>query len=75
MIGEMCVIDRTGDTKVVWNSDSPDEVETAKATFDRLRKKGYIAYRVKRNGDPGEVMAEFDPAAESIILAPAVAGG
>ena len=73
--GELCIIDRTGDTKVIWDSRNPDEVEAAKATFDRLRAKGYLAFKVEKNGDRGEVLREFDERAEKIILSPPFAGG
>lgn len=72
---EMTVLDKTGDTKIVWDASKPDEVEAARQTFDRLRKKGYAAYSVKRNGDQGEVIREFDPQAEKVILAPQMIGG
>jgi hypothetical protein len=73
--GELVVMDRSGDTKIIWDSSKPDEVDTARQTFDRLRKKGYMAYSVKKGGDKGEVIREFDPDAEKIILAPQMVGG
>lgn len=75
MKGQLCVMDQTGDTKLIWDSNNNDEVEAAKATFDRLRAKGYIAFSVKGNGDKGEVITEFDRNSEKIILAPALRGG
>ena len=75
MVGEMNVIDSTGDTKIIWDSTKPDEVEVARDTFKKLKGKGYLAYRVKAKGDKGEIVSEFDPDAERLILAPAVAGG
>jgi hypothetical protein len=71
----MRVIDRTGDTKVIWSDDNPDEVENARRTFNDLRKKGYTAYAVGAKGAKGEVVREFDPSAEKLILAPALVGG
>jgi hypothetical protein len=72
---ELSVLDETGDTKIVWDEDKAAEVEEARGTFDRLRKKGYVAYRVNKKGDQGEVMERFDPAAEKIILSPQLLGG
>lgn len=72
---ELIVLDHTGDTKIVWDSDRPVEVEEARATFDRLRKKGYMAYKVDKKGEKGEVIREFDPDAEKLILAPQTVGG
>jgi hypothetical protein len=75
MIGELRVMDRTGDAKVIWDSTKPDEVAAAKDTYDSLKKKGYMAYAVKKNGDKGELIHEFDQEAEKIILAPRMVGG
>lgn len=75
-MGTMAVLDGEGDTKIIWNPQNPDEVTAAKRTFDDLRKKGYIAYAVEGpSGDKGEVVREFDPAQEKLILAPAMQGG
>jgi hypothetical protein len=61
--------------KVYWDPDNEDEVESARATFNSLVKKGFTAYAVKEKGGKGEVLQEFDPDAERIILAPAMVGG
>jgi len=71
----MRIIDRTGDTKLIWDEDVEVEVENARKTFNRLKKQGYNAYAVKKNGDAGKVITEFDPEAGKIILAPPMAGG
>jgi hypothetical protein len=74
--GELAVMDHTGDMKVIWSSDNEDEVTQARKTFDDMRAKGYAAYRVEgKKGEKGEVIREFDPAAEKIIMAPAMVGG
>jgi hypothetical protein len=69
------IMDRTGDTKVMWSADNPDEVKAAKKTFDTLRKKGFMAYTVQKGGGKGEVLTEFDKTAERIILSPQLVGG
>jgi hypothetical protein len=74
-MGTMAVLDHTGDTKTIWNKDNADEVAAARATFDSLKGRGYIAYRVTDGGKAGSVMAEFDPLAESVIMRPPVVGG
>ncbi len=76
MKAEMAVLDRTGDTKIIWSKDSPDEVANAKRTFDDLRKKGYAAFTVKgKDGEKGEQIREFDAQAERMILVPQMVGG
>lgn len=71
----LCVLDATGDTKSLWNKHNAEEVEAAKATFDALRKKGYAAFRVNKDGSKAEAMHTFDPEAEAVILVPPVVGG
>jgi hypothetical protein len=73
--GELSILDRTGDTKLIWDSNNPDEVANAQETFDKLKKKGFIAYSVEKGGGKGKVLAKFDPQAEKIIMTPAMAGG
>jgi hypothetical protein len=73
--GTMEVLDHTGDTKLIWDSERKEEVKNAKRTFDDLRKKGYIAHSVKKKGGKGKVITEFDSEAERLILTPPLAGG
>jgi hypothetical protein len=71
----MAVMDETGDTKLIWDEDNDVEVEAARSMFNSLKKKGYAGYSVNKKGDKGELLAEFDPAAERIIMAPQMKGG
>jgi hypothetical protein len=73
--GQMSVLGKEGDTKVIWDSDQQAEVDAARAQFDALKKKGYAAFNVKKDGEKGSVMKEFDPDAEKIIMALPVVGG
>lgn len=75
-MGELAIMDRTGDTKVIWNPENTDETETARETFRKLRAKGYLAYTVDpKDGSKATQMIEFDPNAGKVILAPAPRGG
>jgi hypothetical protein len=74
-MGTLCVMGPVGDTKLIWNPNNTDEVDNARRSFDDLRKKGYLAYRVSADGSKGEVMTAFDPHAEKVILAPPMRGG
>lgn len=74
-IGEIAVMDGTGDTKITWNTDVAIEVENARSQFNALRGKGYAAYRVRGDGEPGEIMNHFDPHAGMMIMHPAMQGG
>ena len=71
----MACLDRTGDTRIIWDPDKPEEVAAAERTFDELKKKGYTAFSVRKNGEKDKVVRTFDPDSEKIILAPALVGG
>jgi hypothetical protein len=74
-MAEMCVMDRSGDTKTIFDPNNEAEVAAAEATFKALKKKGYMAYRVTGEGGKGEAMHAFDARAGKIILSPPVVGG
>jgi type IV secretory pathway VirJ component len=71
----MHIMDETGDTKVIWDSENKDEVDAARAQFDALTKKGYLAFKVDKKGEKSEAMRRFDPEAEKIILSPPMTPG
>lgn len=76
MTCEMAVMTPTdGDLKIIWDSDKPAEVEHAKKTFTEFKGKGYLAYKVSKGGERGEVMHSFEADAEKVILAPRMMGG
>lgn len=74
-INQMRVMDKSGDTRVIWDPDNEDEVAQARKTFDDLRSKRFVAFRVGEGGRKGEQIREFDASAEKLILAPPMAGG
>ena len=73
--GEMRVMGKEGDLRVTWNSRDTDEVAAARAQFDDLRGKRFLAFRVTGDGGKGEQITEFDADAQKLILAPPMAGG
>lgn len=72
---ELCVLDHTGDSRIQWDRRNSDEIAVARSRFNELRAKGYLAYRVNRSGNQGEVLDTFDPTAERIILHAPMVGG
>ncbi len=75
-VNTLHVLDQTGDTRTMWDPNVDEEVKAAKAQFDSLKKKGYLAYRVDPDtGNKGQVMREFDPKAGKIIMQPQMVGG
>lgn len=71
----LSIPDATGDVRHMWNPNDRDEVKLAKDAFDAAKKKGMLAYKVKDDGSPGEVIREFDPKAGKIIMRRQAAGG
>lgn len=72
----LCEMNESGDTRILWDEDNEDEVAVAKRAFDDLvGKKKFAAFHVKKNGEQGERMREFDPSAEKIIIVKPLAGG
>jgi hypothetical protein len=74
-LGELAIMNHTGDLKVMWDPDSKDETKAAKKQFEEMREKGYQAFAVDRKGEKTEVISKFDPDAGRIIMAPPLAGG
>lgn len=74
-MGTMSIMDSTGDTKLVWDPKEKTEVETARKAFQALLDKGFVAFRVAKEGGKGEKIKEFDPLAGSIIMVPKLVGG
>jgi hypothetical protein len=73
--GELLIADKTGHARLQWKRNKPDEVKRAKDRFDELKARGYMAYSVTGKGDQGEVVKDFDPKAERIIMNSQVIGG
>jgi hypothetical protein len=74
--GELAILDKTGDTKLMWTVGNQVEMDAAKELFEKLRKKGYLAYKaVGEKGDKGEQLTAFDPEAGRIIMVPQMVGG
>jgi hypothetical protein len=71
----LAVMDATGDTKTLWDPKNKDEVEIARETFDRFKKKGYLIYSTDKEGAKGEKLTEFDKTIGRMIAVPPIAGG
>jgi hypothetical protein len=73
--GHLIILDETGDSRIQWDPNDPEQVAAARARFDELKAKRYLAYKVDKNGNKGEVISKFDPNAERIILHSQMIGG
>ena len=74
-MGEMRWLDETGDTKLMWDPENEDEVEAAEQQFNKLIKKGFKAFSVKKDGEKGKEIKTFDSDAGKIIMTPGLVGG
>ncbi len=75
MMGELRVLGPEGDIKTIWNPDKSAEVDAAEKQFKDLKKKGYRAFHVDKDGDKASPMSKFDKSAGKVILVPGIAGG
>jgi hypothetical protein len=74
-VSTLSVLDHTGDTRIEWDRRNRDEVAAAREMFAKMKDKRYLAYRLDADGSQGEVIREFDPTAERIIMSPQPVGG
>jgi hypothetical protein len=75
-MGEMRIMDKeAGDLKVIWDKSVPEEVKVASDQFKALLKKGYNAFKVKKDGEKGGKIEDFDEDIEMMILTPAARKG
>ena len=75
MIGELRIMGRQGDARLLWNSDIPEEVIKVKAQFEEAMKRKCLAFEGTPDGSPGKRITEFNPLAERIVIIPQLAGG
>lgn len=74
--GEMAIMGREGDTKIMWDKSKKTEVDIARATFEKFRKDGYLAFSVTgKDGAKGEQITAFSADEERIIFVPPMVGG
>lgn len=71
-MGKLHVMDLSGDRVTLF-----DEADNAIAekTFNDLRAKGYLAYKMDGDTRKGEQIRDFDKTAETVILSPPLVGG
>lgn len=70
------VMDKTGDTKYLWDPNNPTEVEMARNMFRDYRAKGFLVFKATgKEGVKGEQVNEFDPTQGRYIFVPPMVGG
>ena len=71
----MKVLGRTGDTEFKWDPRTGEGLRGARRVFEEKRRRGYLAFVEGPHGEGSNLIQNFDPHAESIILAPRLVGG
>jgi len=70
------IMNSSGDLRLAWDPNNEMEVKIARKAFQRAAKSNMLAYSVNpRNGGKGEVIRDFDPDAEAMIMTPQTVGG
>lgn len=75
MTSTLHLLDRTGDTRIEWDPNNPDEVAMARKAFKTAKDKKMLIYKTRADGSRAEQLREFDPTAERIIATPQTVGG
>lgn len=75
VLGQMRILDSSGDTKVVWDSSKPDEVKAARESFEHYRGKGYSIFGAGAAGEKGSRLEAFDPQVGIMYVVPRTVGG
>ena len=74
MMSELIILNSNGDDRTVWSKDDAEAYREAKEQFDKLKAKGWFAYKVTGKWGKEEIK-EFDPNADKIVMSPPVVGG
>ena len=75
MMNEFTVLDPNGHTTTMWDPQSPAEVDRARRVFDEMRRRGYRAFRIGKDGGPGEPRRSFDPKDDAMLFVPPIHAG
>ncbi len=72
----MRVLGRNGDSEIGWNPETGEGLRLAQRIFlEKTRCFGYLAFVEAPDGQGSELIRDFAPQAQSIILAPRLVGG
>jgi hypothetical protein len=82
MKGKMRVMNHSGDTATLWDTDPETREEGELSTeqvekeFDRLVREGHLAFTVDEKTKRGAQVEKFDPNQQpEILMVPAFVGG
>jgi len=69
------VMDRHGDTRHEFDAMDPVEITEAETRFRQLTGKGFRAVALGKDGQPGQLLREFNPQVEQTLFIPQLRGG
>lgn len=75
MMNVLRILDHTGDTSIPWDPNDAEGTAQVKAEFDKLLGAGHVAFAGNADGTNMEVVREFPPQAETIIISRPLVGG
>lgn len=62
------ILDDSGDTRIVWNRKSEEQIKEARQKFEEHIQRGYRAYVCRSDGSKGRRIDYFDSLLEEIVL-------
>ena len=71
----MKILSDKGDERLVWDKENGREAKEAKAKFEELLKKNYLAFSVDSKGQKNRKISEFDIDSEEILMVPPTSKG
>lgn len=79
-MGQMKIMDRSGDTTLTWDPAVKESTDVVRAKFDAMIRSGFMAYQTDTavagtQRQAGTVTRKFDPLAEEIVIAAPLMGG
>jgi hypothetical protein len=69
------ILNEKGDERLVWDKENGKQAKEAKAKFEELMAKGYMAFSVDSQGNKNRKIVEFDVDSEEILLIPPTSKG
>lgn len=69
------VMNKSGDTRHVYDLSTPADAASARALFRELTEKGYSAVGFRAGNENGKLLREFDPDVQRTVFVPQLRGG
>jgi hypothetical protein len=74
-MGVQIIMDRNGDTRHEFDVSDSTSVALAQERFKELTGRGFRAVALGKDGNPGELVREFNPSVEQTLFIPQLQGG